>query len=87
MNEITEYSGNPFVKKWSVDSVVGMMERYGPGSRAIIVGVRGSGRVGHAFNVVNQNDVIRFLDGQIGGVANVNDGFRYFLVSMTNKGS
>lgn len=40
----------------------------GCGSRAIVYGSR-SGGVGHVFNAVNQNGVVRFLDGQTGKAA------------------
>ncbi len=35
-------------------------------------GSYGPGQTGHVFNVVNQNGVIRFLDGQTGKAANLN---------------
>ena len=38
----------------------------GSGSRGIVFGSRGPNQVGHVFNVVNQNGVVRFLDGQSG---------------------
>jgi hypothetical protein len=44
----------------------------GPGSRGIIFGSRGPGQFGHVFNGVNQNGVVRFLDGQSGGQASFN---------------
>lgn len=40
-----------------------MMLRWGPGSRGIIWGTRGT-ETGHMFNVVNQGGIIRFLDAQ-----------------------
>ncbi|MEV4778540.1 toxin glutamine deamidase domain-containing protein [Burkholderia sp. LMU1-1-1.1] len=50
----------------------------GSGSRGIVYGSR-SGGVGHVFNAVNQNGVVRFLDGQIGKAAVVSGytGFRF----------
>jgi Papain fold toxin 1, glutamine deamidase len=47
----------------------------GNGARGIVFGSRGPGEVGHVFNVVNQNGVIRFLDGQTGRPAVLN-GYR-----------
>ena len=41
----------------------------GNGARGIVFGSRATGQVGHVFNVVNQNSVVRFLDGQTGGTA------------------
>ncbi len=54
----------------------------GPGSRGIVFGTRGDD-VGHVFNVVNQGGVIRFLDGQSGGVASLH-GFDGFFLLRTN---
>jgi filamentous hemagglutinin len=53
-----------------------------PGDRGIVGGLR-AGRDGHYFNVVNQNGVIRFLDGQTGTVVNLKDGFMGFLFMFT----
>ncbi|WP_203915365.1 toxin glutamine deamidase domain-containing protein [Rhizocola hellebori] len=43
-------------------------------------------RDGHVFNAVNQRGVIRFLDGQVGGSANLDDGFVRFWVTYTSMG-
>jgi RHS repeat-associated protein len=83
--EITAYSRAPLHQR-TVDEIVSTMERFGAGSRGIVVGLRGPAEIGHAFNVVNQRGVVRFLDGQIGGAANLNDGFKSFLVTFTQKG-
>ncbi|HYG83051.1 MAG TPA: RHS repeat-associated core domain-containing protein, partial [Pyrinomonadaceae bacterium] len=54
----------------------------GPGSRGIIFGARGPGQYGHVFNGVNQNGVVRFLDGQLGGQASFNGyGQLYYLAT------
>ncbi|MEH1124110.1 RHS repeat-associated core domain-containing protein [Micromonospora sp. CPCC 206061] len=84
ISEITDYSKRPFHKR-NLNEIVDRMEEYGAGSRAIIVGVRKAGP-GHAFNVVNQGGVIRFLDGQAGGRANTNDGYTSFYITFTQKG-
>ncbi|MGW5579021.1 RHS repeat-associated core domain-containing protein [Micromonospora chokoriensis] len=83
--EITAYSGRPFHRR-SVDDIVKTMTAFGDGSRGIIVGGRGPGKIGHAFNVVNQRGVVRFLDGQSGTAANLNDGFVEFWITFTQKG-
>jgi hypothetical protein len=85
MSEITDYSGSPLFRR-SLDDIVNTMEKFGDGSRGIVVGLRGPRGVGHAFNVVNQRGVVRFLDGQTGGAANLDDGFKSFLISFTQKG-
>ena len=55
----------------------------GSGSRGIVYANRADEDVGHVFNVVNQDGVIRFLDGQYGGVAQF-DGYDYFRLLRTN---
>ena len=55
----------------------------GDGSRGIVFGSRGPDVPGHVFNAVNQNGVVRFLDGQSGGVASF-DGFDAFEFLVTN---
>jgi filamentous hemagglutinin len=59
------------------------MEAAGPGARGIVFGTRGSG-IGHFFNVVNQGGVVRFLDGQAGGAANLGSGYNGFWLLRTN---
>ncbi|MEU4163805.1 ricin-type beta-trefoil lectin domain protein [Actinoplanes sp. NPDC026670] len=83
--EITNYSGRPLLER-KLDEIVKRMQDFGEGSRGIVVGLRGPGETGHAFNVVNQGGVIRFLDGQAGGVADLEDGYKSFLVTFTQKG-
>ncbi|WP_425482255.1 toxin glutamine deamidase domain-containing protein [Luteibacter yeojuensis] len=56
----------------------------GPGARGIVFGATEDGRLGHVFNVVNQNGVVRFLDGQTGQVANFEQ-FKVFKLLRTNK--
>jgi filamentous hemagglutinin len=58
------------------------MSYAGPGSRGIVFGDRGSGQVGHVFNVVNQKGVIRFLDGQTGKAASL-QGYKGFQLLRT----
>jgi hypothetical protein len=60
-----------------------VLSRWGPGSRAIVWGTRGTAP-GHAFNVVNQGGTIRFLDGQTGGAA-VAEGFESYYVFRTTQ--
>jgi len=59
------------------------MQTAGNGARGIVLGTRGSD-IGHFFNVVNQGGVIRFLDGQAGGVANLAAGYDGFWLLRTN---
>ena len=55
----------------TVENITELMISAGSGARGIVFGSYGPGQVGHVFNVVNQNGVIRFLDGQTGTVANL----------------
>lgn len=55
----------------SSDSIMQQMINAGSGSRGIVFGSYGPGQPGHVFNVVNQNGVIRFLDGQTGKPADL----------------
>jgi hypothetical protein len=56
----------------------------GDGARGIVFGSRGPNEVGHVFNVVNQNGVVRFLDGQTGQPATFS-GYQSFHLLRTNK--
>jgi hypothetical protein len=62
--------------------VIEVMRATGSGSRGIVYGVREAG-VGHVFNVVNQNGIIRFLDGQTGRAAELS-GYVQFRLLRTN---
>lgn len=55
----------------------------GDGARGIVFGYRGPNEAGHVFNVVNQNGVVRFLDGQTGAPATFH-GYKSFHLLMTN---
>lgn len=59
-------SGSPA----SIGNITETMTTAGAGSRGIIFDSRGT-EVGHVFNVVNQNGVVRFLDGQTGRAASL----------------
>jgi hypothetical protein len=56
----------------------------GDGARGIVFGSRGPNEAGHVFNVVNQNGVVRFLDGQTGKPATFG-GYQSFYLLRTNK--
>ena len=53
------------------------MANAGDGARGVVYGGRLNG-IGHVFNAVNQNGVVRYLDGQIGREASF-DGFDHFF--------
>ncbi|SFD91140.1 RHS repeat-associated core domain-containing protein, partial [Paracidovorax konjaci] len=66
----------------SVD-IINSMINAGNGARGIVYGAPLNGSVGHVFNVVNQNGVVRYLDGQTGGAASIN-GYRHLQLLRTN---
>ncbi|MDA8523441.1 toxin glutamine deamidase domain-containing protein [Acidovorax sp. NCPPB 4044] len=63
--------------------VINSMINAGNGARGIAYGAPLTGSVGHVFNVVNQNGVVRYLDGQTGRAASI-DGYRYLQLLRTN---
>lgn len=67
----------------SIDTVSEAMSAAGSGARGIVFGSRRGGRVGHVFNVVNQDGVVRFLDGQAGTAASFK-GYESFQLLRTN---
>lgn len=52
----------------------------GPGARGIVFGKVPNERVGHFFNVVNDDGAVRFVDGQTGAVANLTPYERFWLL-------
>lgn len=60
--------GAEFSETCDIASVSQALLAAGTGSRAIVFGARSEG-IGHVFNAVNQTGVIRFLDGQTGAAA------------------
>lgn len=75
--------GARFGAPGSIGSVSEALSTAGAGSRGIVFGSRGSGEVGHVFNAVNQNGVVRFLDGQTGRAASL-EGYQSFQLLRTN---
>jgi len=74
--------GNRFSSNRTVAELTAQMTRAGPGARGIVFGSRGE-EVGHVFNIVNQNGVVRFLDGQTARAASL-EGFKSFQLLRTN---
>ncbi|MCP2041949.1 hypothetical protein L1281_002567 [Neisseria sp. HSC-16F19] len=73
-----------FSQATTIQNITISMSQAGNGARGIVFGSRGE-QTGHVFNVVNQNGVIRFLDGQTGKPANFNDGYTSFHLLRTNQ--
>ncbi|WP_332609744.1 toxin glutamine deamidase domain-containing protein [Achromobacter sp. ESBL13] len=67
----------------SPETITQHMVGGGDGARGIVFGSYGPGQPGHVFNVVNQNGVIRYLDGQTGKPANMNN-FKTLQLLRTN---
>jgi hypothetical protein len=75
--------GTTFTHGLTVDQI---KSRVGTSGQAgIIFGNRGSGKVGHVFNVINDNGTIKFIDGQTRRSANLNNGYVNFSFLPTNK--
>lgn len=75
--------GGRFGAPGPIGSVSEAMSAAGSGARGIVFGSRGGGEPGHVFNAVNQNGVIRFLDGQTGRAASLK-GYESFQLLRTN---
>ncbi|MBL0419251.1 hemagglutinin repeat-containing protein [Ramlibacter sp. AW1] len=75
--------GSSFGQAGPISDVAAAVAAAGPGARGIVFGSRGNGEVGHVFNVVNQNGIVRFLDGQTGRAASL-DGYHSFQLLRTN---
>jgi len=75
--------GTTFGSPTSSSAIATNAQNAGSGAQGIVFGSRGSGEVGYVFNVVNQNGVIRFLDGQTGKPA-ILDGLVNFRFLKTN---
>ena len=55
------------------------MEAFGPGSRGIVFAQRVDGG-SHAFNAVNVEGAVEFLDGQVAAVPNTEGLFNFSIV-------
>ncbi|MFJ4796331.1 DUF6531 domain-containing protein [Kitasatospora purpeofusca] len=83
------YGGvNGFERKSGLSGVANDVESWGNGARGIIVGVpsdaavRQRGERGHAFNVINDNGVIVFIDAQQGKAKP--EGYHHYELLRTN---
>ncbi|WP_367237058.1 RHS repeat-associated core domain-containing protein [Pseudomonas sp. Rh2] len=65
------------------ENIAQQMASSGNGARGIVFGSYGPGQPGHVFNVINQNGVVRFLDGQTGKPANLSN-FKTLQLLRTN---
>ncbi|WP_258034629.1 toxin glutamine deamidase domain-containing protein [Pectobacterium odoriferum] len=81
---LEKHYGTKFKYVSSTENIIQQMTNAGSGSRGIVYGSYGVGQPGHVFNVVNQNGVVRFLDGQSGKAADLSQ-FKSFQLLRTNK--
>jgi hypothetical protein len=85
VSNIVRYSGRQGVDG-KLTGIIQRMRIAGPGARAIVVGWREKpdqwGAQGHAFNVINYNGLVVFLDGQ-GGLADPVDNFVNYTLWRT----
>jgi hypothetical protein len=67
-NALERALGFKFSEPMPLNDLLSEMNKAGPGARGIVFGlpIPQSGTIGHFFNVANQRDVVRFLDGQTG---------------------
>ncbi|MDQ0305496.1 RHS repeat-associated protein [Kitasatospora herbaricolor] len=70
-----------FRDKQGLTNVVGDMVRWGNGARAIVIGTpKDPTEPMHAFNVINDNGNIVFIDGQLGEAWHVANWFKYQIL-------
>ncbi|MQA06330.1 MAG: hypothetical protein GEV07_27640 [Streptosporangiales bacterium] len=70
--DLVQHYGRPLEDVGSYGEVIHRMQNAGDGARGIVLGTR-DGMPGHAFNVVNKNGEIYFIDGQTGQLAYLED--------------
>lgn len=75
--------GGKFGSVSAPETISQQMAGAGDGARGIFFGSYGPGQPGHVFNVVNQNGVVRYIDGQTGKPANLSD-FKTLQLLRTN---
>ncbi|EGW1130774.1 type VI secretion system tube protein Hcp, partial [Salmonella enterica] len=83
LSVLEKFYNGKFKPMSSVDEIIHVMDNANSGARGIVYGSYGPGQPGHVFNVVNQNNTIRFLDGQTGNAADLNQ-FKSFQLLRTN---
>jgi hypothetical protein len=69
-DKVSAWFGYPHGQGWffvmNRMHIENQLSTWGPGSEAIIFARRPDDRSGHYFNVINQKNRIRFIDGQTG---------------------
>lgn len=83
VRSVERHFGQRFARGLTANNIGYEIGAAGPGSRGIVFGYRGQGKIGHFFNVVNQRGVVRFIDPQTGTAANLS-GYKNFWILRTN---
>ncbi len=68
LEEITGVLGGSFGEVSGMMEIGSILSKSGNGARGIVAGANSIDDIGHVWNVINDNGVIRFLDGQTGEV-------------------
>lgn len=68
VTNIENYAGVEMGRGRSATGIINELQDAGPGARGIVVG--STGAAGHAFNVINNDGVIQFIDNQSSGGGN-----------------
>ena len=77
--EVAQEYGRNFVMTTGPADIRAIAQGWGPGGRGIIFAERAAGDAnGHFFNVVNQNGVILFLEGQGSGIQVIPNAYDHF---------
>ena len=81
-----EIFGNDVYNKTflSIENISSLKNLFKEGERGIIAGLKNTGK-GHVFNVIKTNGFLKFVDGQSGGPANLNAGYKIFKYLKTFK--
>lgn len=80
-SEVSRHFGATWSKQMtSAAEVEASMQAAGPGKRAVVFGQANNTPIGHYFNVVNQDGVVRFLDGQSGTTAKLTPYSKFWLL-------
>jgi hypothetical protein len=86
--DVADFYGRSWSDASPLSSVEAAMKQAGPGARGIVLGARPGGPnvPGHFFNVVNEGGAIHFVDGQVGGTADLSprQGYDRFYLLPTN---
>ncbi|MGJ3239027.1 MAG: toxin glutamine deamidase domain-containing protein [Anaerolineae bacterium] len=89
-SELLQRYGENWLQITSYDEIRRLLNEAGPGASGIVMITRpldmdGNLIPGHVFNAINQRGTVRFLDGQIGGAANLESSVTGIYFLWTNQ--